>query len=123
MRRGERHQIRPMAGPYPSLSSTIVEIDIPDDVEDKLRVKHGVSPREVRQVLTSSDALWLQDPERPANEWCVLGPTKKGRWLRIHGCIYEAKPRDGHFRVFTAFDMTTAWHLLYRTYKQQLTGR
>lgn len=118
MRRGGWHPIRPMTGPYPPLGSTIIGIDIPDDVETKLRTKHGVSPQEARQVIKSDSAMWLQDPTRPDNEWCVIGQTKSGRWLRVHGCIYEDAPRAGFFRVFTAFEATAAWQELYNRHKR-----
>lgn len=110
---------RDIQGPHPSLRTVIVGYDIPCEVEDKMRRRHGVHPREATQVIESADALWFQDTARAENEWCILGPTKAGRWLRVHGCIYEEEPLRGYFRVFTAFEMTDEWHELYRRHNKK----
>lgn len=83
-------------------------------------LRHDVRLQEVEQVLRW-DPMWIpekkHDPQAAENEWMILGTTKSGRILRVHGCIYEDPPRKGWWRTFTAFEAPAANRRQYESWK------
>lgn len=81
--------------------------------------KHGVTPREVSEVLESGPAVFLleMETEEGSPYYVVVGYTAEGRMLEVYGVLYKAPPVDGFWHTATAMDARRQWRQEYFSFK------
>jgi len=85
-----------------------VQIDYivcPDDIEEKLAMKHQVNLREVRQALLNNPRIRFAEKDYTEGEdiYAAFGQTFGGRYLSV---FFVFKPKDNTAIIISARDMS-----------------